>query len=518
MANEQGEPFVLDFPNGQRVEDILKKAQSDYSKAEIDAKMSSKANAEDVYSKSAVDTALDNKVDKETGKGLSTNDYTTAEKNKLASIEAQANKTVVDDTLDDSSTNPVQNKVVKAALDSKADTADIPTVPITNIQKNGTGITPVGGTVNITVPTQASDINAATATQGDKADTAIQGIKVNSSTVNPDSNKVVSITIPTAAADVSALPDTTKYAAALSLTINSSTFVMTGQLKDQNGDNLGTAQTIDLPLESVVVGGSYNSQTKKIVLTLQNGNTIEFSVADLVSGLQTELSASNKLNPAYINYDSAHRAVSDTEKSTWNGKQNALSSAQLAAVNSGINSEKVAQFDSTTELEAEDRAALIELIDDGAKNVLDLSKAKSVSCPTELSYTIASDGTLTVTWSEDLSSSGRALRFVGMPHIDGTYILSGAQQATTSETIRADIRQGTSSAAIVRDYGQTPKPFAFGEGDFTYAIRIQTVAGSASFKPMICSVPAWKISQAYQPYRPSYQELYEMVKALQAAT
>ena len=159
--------------------------------------------------------------------------------------------------------------------------------------------------------------------------------------------------------------------------------------------------------------------------------------------------------------------------------------------------------------EAEDRAALIELIDDGAKNVLDLSKAKSVSCPTELSYTIASDGTLTVTWSEDLSSSGRALRFVGMPHIDGTYILSGAQQATTSETIRADIRQGTSSAAIVMDYGQTPKPFAFGEGDFTYAIRIQTVAGSASFKPMICSVPAWKISQAYQPYRPSYQELYE---------
>lgn len=389
---------------------------------------------------SDVEAALSDKVDKETGKGLSTNDYTTAEKEKLAGIA------------------------------------------------------------------EGAEVNE------------IQGIKVNSSTVNPDANKVVNITVPTSAADVSAIPDTTKYAAALSLTINSSTFVMTGQLKDQNGDNLGTAQTIDLPLESVVVGGSYNSQTKKVVLTLQNGNTIEFSVADLVSGLQTELSASNKLNPAYINYDSTHRAVSDTEKSTWNSKQNALSSAQLAAVNSGINSEKVAQFDSTTELEAEDRAALVELIDDGAKNVLDLSKAKSVSCPTELSYTIASDGTLTVTWSEDLSSSGRALRFVGMPHIDGTYILSGAQQATTSETIRADIRQGTSSAAIVMDYGQTPKPFAFGEGDFTYAIRIQTVAGSASFKPMICSVPAWKISQAYQPYRPSYQELYEMVKALQAAT
>ena len=189
---------------------------------------------------------------------------------------------------------------VETALAGKADTSDIPTVPITAIQKNGTGITPVSGTVNITVPTSA--------------------------------------------ADVSALPDTTKYAAALSLTINSSTYVMTGQLKDQNGDNLGTAQTIDLPLESVVVGGSYNSQTKKVVLTLQNGNTIEFSVADLVSGLQTELSANNKLNPAFIDYDSTHRAVSDTEKSTWNGKQSALTTAQLAAVNSGIDSTKVDQI------------------------------------------------------------------------------------------------------------------------------------------------------------------------------
>lgn len=40
---------------------------------------------------------------------------------------------------------------------------------------------------------------------------------------------------------------------------------------------------VDLPLESVVVNGSYDSTNKKIILTLQNGNTIEFSVADLVS-------------------------------------------------------------------------------------------------------------------------------------------------------------------------------------------------------------------------------------------
>lgn len=48
MANQEREPFVLDFPNGQQVEDILKKADADYSKAEIDAKMAQKATTSDV--------------------------------------------------------------------------------------------------------------------------------------------------------------------------------------------------------------------------------------------------------------------------------------------------------------------------------------------------------------------------------------------------------------------------------------------------------------------------------------
>ena len=61
---------------------------------------------------------LDNdKVDKVTGKGLSTNDYTTEEKEKLAGIETGANRTVVDDALSGASENPVQNKAVKAAVD-----------------------------------------------------------------------------------------------------------------------------------------------------------------------------------------------------------------------------------------------------------------------------------------------------------------------------------------------------------------------------------------------------------------
>ena len=50
-----------------------------------------KANAADVYTKTQVDASLNNKVDKVSGKGLSTNDFTTAEKNKLAKIAENAN-------------------------------------------------------------------------------------------------------------------------------------------------------------------------------------------------------------------------------------------------------------------------------------------------------------------------------------------------------------------------------------------------------------------------------------------
>lgn len=65
--------------------------------------------------------AISSKVSKEDGKGLSSNDYTNAEKEKLKGIEAGANKTVVDGVLSNTSENPVQNKVVNAEVANKAD-------------------------------------------------------------------------------------------------------------------------------------------------------------------------------------------------------------------------------------------------------------------------------------------------------------------------------------------------------------------------------------------------------------
>ena len=150
---------------------------------------------------------------------------------------------------------------------------------------------------NIAIDPVTNEINA-TDTIPNNATIKIQKnwTDIESFTANESTNKTINITVPTQASDVWALPDTTKYWSSLSLSINSTTYVVTAQLKDQDWNNLWTAQTIDLPLESVVVSGSYDDVNKKIVLTLQSWSTVEFSVADLVSWLQTEITSSNKLS------------------------------------------------------------------------------------------------------------------------------------------------------------------------------------------------------------------------------
>lgn len=97
-----------------------------------------------IYYHSKVKALLNNKVDKVSGKGLSTNDYTTTEKNKLSGIASGAQVNVietvkvngtaltptdkavditvptVDSALSSTSKNPVQNKAIYADLSAKA--------------------------------------------------------------------------------------------------------------------------------------------------------------------------------------------------------------------------------------------------------------------------------------------------------------------------------------------------------------------------------------------------------------
>ena len=66
-----------------------------------------------------ITVALSEKVDKEVGKTLTSNDFTNELKDKLDNIEVGANKTIIDTELSDTSNNPVQNKVISVALGDK---------------------------------------------------------------------------------------------------------------------------------------------------------------------------------------------------------------------------------------------------------------------------------------------------------------------------------------------------------------------------------------------------------------
>ena len=207
----------------------------------------------------------------------------------------------IDSTPTTNSTNLVTSGGVKSALDNKANSSDLSTVATTGSYNDLSNKPTIPTVNNSTITIQKN------------------GSTVNSFTLNQSSNKTINITVPTTASDVSALPASTKYGASLSVSIDSTTYVVTAQLKDQDGNNLGTAQTIDLPLESVVVSGSYDSATKKVVLTLKDGSTIDFSIADLVSGLQTEITSTNKLSADLVEDGTTNKVYTATEKTKLSG-------------------------------------------------------------------------------------------------------------------------------------------------------------------------------------------------------
>ena len=73
------------------------------------------------------------------------------------------------------------------------------------------------------------------------------------------------------------------YANKIDLLVDPQTYVMTVTLKNPNGETVSES-TVDLPFESVVVGGKFDEDTSEIVLTLKNGNEIRFPASNIVGG------------------------------------------------------------------------------------------------------------------------------------------------------------------------------------------------------------------------------------------
>ena len=85
------------------------------------AENSENADLSDYYNKSQIDNLLANKIDKVSGLGLSSNDYTTAEKNKLSSL-SNYDDTALKAQISAIHSIPTINPVTYSSLCSYADT------------------------------------------------------------------------------------------------------------------------------------------------------------------------------------------------------------------------------------------------------------------------------------------------------------------------------------------------------------------------------------------------------------
>lgn len=265
-----------------------------------------------------------------------------------------------------------------------------------------------------------------------------------------------------------------------------------------NDAELGDAYTVlyagssgSVPDGTEYVWGELNGTAQWIDFSKDTYTKAEVNA--LLAAKQALLNANNKLDPAYINYDSTHRAVSDTEKSTWNSKQNALSSTQLAAANSGIDSTKVAQIDTN-------KNNISTLYEEGVINLVD---------------TDDKTGSLWINIPIELPAGNYVL------HFD---TLSSTASGTTCQTVffAADNSEASSYMYPTRGNNITLDVTVTKTTSFLRIYAGDSYAHSTGFTVeftnlLVAKKESWEASsKVYQPYAMTNSELTAAIKALQA--
>lgn len=260
--------------------------------------------------------------------------------------------------------------------------------------------------------------------------------------------------------------------------------------------------------EAIETGGGGGGDITQILARLsqceQDIDALELADSNLANAMQELITVVNsKANSS----DVYTKTEVDTALS---GKQGTLTTEQLSAVNSGIDSDKVEQIDTTTTNEVADRAALVEVVDGKDKNRfpfnnLDTIKAQNTG-GTWVDNTYTWNG-VTFTINEDFSitvngtaTGGNGVLVLSEPGgfsiEEGNWVLSGCPEGGSSTSYSISI------ATTVSDTGASAQ--------FTSCsaklVRLYVIEGTTvtnlTFKPMVCSKADWDISQKYIPNKP----------------
>lgn len=130
-------------------------------------------------------------------------------------------------------------------------------------------------------------------------------------------------------ADIKAINDNlinysliTETGSKIELSINPSDFKMKVILKDKDGNTIDTSNEIDLPLESMVIGASYDSDTKELVITLQNGTETRVPMSSLVDGLVNISDLDNYVKVTDYASNTKHGLIRGSSDKSWSVASN----------------------------------------------------------------------------------------------------------------------------------------------------------------------------------------------------
>lgn len=401
-----------------------------------------------------LDTALNGKVDKETGKGLSTNDFTTEEKTKLAGIESGARVNVQADwnQLDSSADDYIKNKPAipdaqiqsdwnQTNTESKDFIKNKPTIPAAQVNVDWNAESGVAQILN--KPTLGS------AAAKDYTTSATSG----------SNDLVTSGAVYTALASKADLIDGK---------------VPSCQLPSYVDDVLEYASTAAFPV---------TGENGKIYIATDTNKTYRWG------------------GSAYVEI-SESLALGETASTAYAGNKGKANADAIATIKDGTNIDSFAGVEAalalkanTTDQQRQD-AEIGSLVDRGAKN---LSSVDSIVYTGESAGWKVADisyidsGTYKISCNIERPSGSVASVQVWCKYTDDTteMVVSNTQAASIVSTI-------TFSKKVTQ-------------------LSIYCTSTATVKNIMICTLEDWAVSHKFVPYAPSNRELYEMILALQNA-
>lgn len=167
--------------------------------------------------------------------------------------------------------------------------------------------------------------------------------------------------------------------------------------------------------------------------------------------------------------------------------------------------------------------ALIKQVDEGSKNLLNLNTDFTSYTNKGITYENNSDGTIKVSGTSSSADSYMNLYDRNTDNLFGIQKGETVVIRSTSDNVSVNLiykKSGGGYGLTVYGYKSSPGWFTVPSDFAGFLLRIGVPKNGTTVNEnvegMICTAANWAVSQKFVPYRPSWQEMWEMIQAMQS--